>query len=160
MGQENCFQGVFISPFYLLYLGFRLFLYSLFQGKTVLVNGQEILPEQVLKAPIRGHRIAIMGDTYDATSLESLVHALHQQGKISDITLDVLVHEATLENSMFEDAQQKGHSVPRAVAELAARLNVQLLILTHFSHRYGPITEKDADKFTTDPNRSNGKDLP
>lgn len=106
------------------------------QGLPVEVDGKVIEPASMLKPPIRGHRIAIMGDTYDSQKLECLLHTLVEQKKISEIILDVLVHEATLEDGMFEEALKKGHSTPSHAVKLASRLNVRLLVLTHFSHRY------------------------
>ncbi|KAF7249212.1 hypothetical protein EG68_08319 [Paragonimus skrjabini miyazakii] len=109
------------------------------QGRSVLVNGQVILPDQVLMPPVRGHRIAIMGDSYDSRELERLVSSLCDQKLITSPILDVLVHEATLEQGLAEDARLKGHSTPVEVTQLAARLHVGLLILTHFSQRYAAL---------------------
>ncbi|TNN07486.1 Zinc phosphodiesterase ELAC protein [Schistosoma japonicum] len=109
------------------------------QGKTVVVDGKTIQPEDVLKPRLRGHRIAIMGDTYDSSELLRLMQVLHTANHITSITLDTLVHEATLDDSLYEDALNKGHSVPSTVAKLACQLNVRQLVLTHFSHRYDRI---------------------
>ncbi|CAH8827307.1 unnamed protein product [Trichobilharzia szidati] len=109
------------------------------RGKAVVVNGKTIQPEEVLKPPIRGHRIAIMGDTYDSSELLRLMQVLQNTNQIPSIVLDTLVHEATLDDSLYEDALSKGHSVPSVVAKLASQLNVRQLIFTHFSHRYDRI---------------------
>ncbi|KAF8564648.1 hypothetical protein P879_09881 [Paragonimus westermani] len=113
------------------------------QGRSVLVNDQVISPDQVLMPPVRGHRIAIMGDSYDSRELERLVSSLCDQKLITDNLLDVLVHEATLEQGLAEDARLKGHSTPVEVTQLAARLHVGLLILTHFSQRYAPVNNSE-----------------
>ncbi|KAF6774798.1 hypothetical protein AHF37_05967 [Paragonimus kellicotti] len=123
------------------------------QGRSVLVNDQVILPDQVLMPPVRGHRIAIMGDSYDSRELERLVSSLCEQKLITGHILDVLVHEATLEQGLAEDARLKGHSTPVEVTQLAARLHVRLLILTHFSQRYAAV---DNSEMACDP----AKDTP
>ncbi|CAH8575348.1 unnamed protein product [Dicrocoelium dendriticum] len=110
-----------------------------FSGESVEVDGRLVVPEQVLKPPVRGQQIAIMGDSCDSSSLCRLMASLCKEGKISDNVLDVLVHEATLGQNMAEDARKKGHSTPTDVTRLAACLNVRLLILTHFSQRYAAI---------------------
>ncbi|OON16594.1 hypothetical protein X801_07593, partial [Opisthorchis viverrini] len=109
------------------------------KGEPVVINGQTVYPAQVLKTAVRGHRIAIMGDSYDSSALERLLLRLADKRKISQPTLDVLVHEATLQDSMREEARTKGHSTPTPVVQLAAQLKARLLILTHFSHRYTPV---------------------
>ncbi|TGZ63895.1 hypothetical protein CRM22_006644 [Opisthorchis felineus] len=113
------------------------------KGEPVVVNGQTVYPDQVLKTAVRGHRVAIMGDSYDSSELERLLLRLADERKISQATLDVLVHEATLQDSMREEARTKGHSTPTPVVQLAAQLKARLLILTHFSHRYTPIGRLD-----------------
>ncbi|KER31961.1 hypothetical protein T265_12888, partial [Opisthorchis viverrini] len=109
------------------------------KGEPVVINGQTVYPAQVLKTAVRGHRIAIMGDSYDSSALERLLLRLADKRKISQPTLDVLVHEATLQDSMREEARTKGHSTPTPVVQLAAQLKARLLVLTHFSHRYTPV---------------------
>ncbi|KAF5397132.1 Zinc phosphodiesterase ELAC protein 1 [Paragonimus heterotremus] len=118
------------------------------QGRSVFVNDQLILPDQVLMPAIRGHRIAIMGDSYDSRELERLVSSLYDQKLITSHILDVLVHEATLEQGLAVDARLKGHSTPVEVTQLAARLHVGLLILTHFSQRYAAL---DNSEMACDP---------
>ena len=77
---------------------------------------------------------------------------------------DVIVHEATLENELWESCLDKGHSTPgekvsstRAVqlflsrclgfAEMAANFaksaEASQLIITHFSQRYKSIEDKE-----------------
>ncbi|CAL8071892.1 unnamed protein product [Calicophoron daubneyi] len=140
------------------------------QGKPVVVNGQTVRPEQVLGVPVRGERVAIMGDSYDSQELERLVNKLVVQGTFPELAVDVLVHEATLEHGMAENAREKGHSTPIQVTSFAARLNVRLLILTHFSQRYeaiartgsvGSITDLSAaEPDTVVPKKSAHKDKP
>ncbi|RTG90446.1 ribonuclease Z [Schistosoma bovis] len=121
----------------------NVFILCCFMGKTVVIDGKTVRPEDVLKPRLRGHRIAIMGDTYDSSELLRLMQVLHTANQITSITLDTLVHEATLDDSLYEDALSKGHSVPRVVMKLACQLNVRQLVLTHFSHRYDRIDSPD-----------------
>ncbi|KAA0191766.1 putative zinc phosphodiesterase [Fasciolopsis buskii] len=130
------------------------------RGLTVVINEKTINPDQVLLPPVRGHRIAIMGDSYDSSSLKCLVQSLFEQGKLSSVQLDVLVHETTFQNSMASEAVEKGHSTPDRVAELSLDLDVQLLILTHFSHRYSPIESGENDTGGDSNPGSKHKDKP
>ncbi|KAK6182913.1 hypothetical protein SNE40_010490 [Patella caerulea] len=99
-------------------------------GQTVtLENGSVIKPEDVLGPDIEGRKVIIMGDSADSWNLKDIgQHA------------DVLVHEATLQNSHSEKCVENGHSTPEMVAKLALSLNVRQLILTHFSQRYKPLS--------------------
>jgi len=51
---------------------------------------------------------------------------------------DLLIHEATYAYKETEMAYQRGHSTATMAAEIAAKANVNQLILTHLSPRYTP----------------------
>ncbi|GFN90472.1 ribonuclease bn, partial [Plakobranchus ocellatus] len=71
-------------------------------GETItLDSGQVISPGDVMGANIPGRTIVVGGDSCDSTQLHKVA-----QGA------DVLVHEATLENSLAEQCVQNGHSTP------------------------------------------------
>jgi len=57
---------------------------------------------------------------------------------------DLLIHEATFDHSMHDDAIHKGHSTAKMAGEFAKLTNVKLLALTHFSTRY--LTRAEFDK--------------
>ncbi len=59
----------------------------------------QISPSDVLGPQRPGRKVVILGDTSDSSQMAALCQAA-----------DALVHEATLEDQMIEDAKQKGHS--------------------------------------------------
>lgn len=52
---------------------------------------------------------------------------------------DVLIHEATFEDGMTEEAVLKKHSTVGEAIEIACKMDAKTLILTHFSQRYPKI---------------------
>ena len=68
-----------------------------------------------------------MGDTNDTSMIEEM-----SQG------CDLVVHEATMENSLKEKAIEYGHSTPSMAAEFAHKVSAAKLCLTHVSPRYRP----------------------
>lgn len=58
----------------------------------------------------------------------------------------ILVHEATFDDSLAQDAVEKHHSTMGEALEVARAMNVWKVILTHFSQRYrGPPQAKNID---------------
>jgi len=49
---------------------------------------------------------------------------------------DLLIHEATLDDELMEQALEDGHSTPSQAAEVARKARVKRLVLTHISSRY------------------------
>jgi len=61
---------------------------------------------------------------------------------------DILIHEATFENGMEEEAVLKMHSTVGEALSVAKRMNAKSCILTHFSQRYPripPLREEDSN---------------
>ena len=58
----------------------------------------------------------------------------------------MLIHEATLENSMKDKAIENGHSTPSMAAEFALTVNAKCLALYHFSQRYKSLEEADENE--------------
>ncbi|KAI1283166.1 Ribonuclease Z, mitochondrial [Halotydeus destructor] len=52
---------------------------------------------------------------------------------------NVLIHEATMEDELEEEAKIKNHSTTSQAIEVADRVNAEYLILTHFSQRYAKL---------------------
>ena len=59
---------------------------------------------------------------------------------------DVLIHEATFEDGMKEEAVLKKHSTVGEAIEIACKMDAKTLILTHFSQRYPKIPPVNRDE--------------
>ncbi|HFS5790480.1 TPA: ribonuclease BN [Citrobacter werkmanii] len=95
-------------------------------GKTiVLEDGRVINGADFLAPSTRGKSVAIFGDTGPCASALELAKGV-----------DVMVHETTLDSSMEEKANSRGHSSTRQAALLALKAGVGRLIMTHVSSRY------------------------
>ncbi len=96
------------------------------QGKTVILrDGTVVEPEDILGPPRPGRKIVYSGDTRPCIEVADLA-----QGA------DILIHEATYDDSLEEMAAETGHSTPSQAASIARRATVRRLILTHISARY------------------------
>ncbi len=91
------------------------------RGELVTVNGRIIRPEDVVYA-VPGRKLVYATDTRPVYS------ELARDA-------DLLIHEATYLDADRELAIERMHSTALEAAELAARLSVRRLILTHFSPR-------------------------
>ncbi|KAF7458574.1 zinc phosphodiesterase ELAC protein 2-like isoform X2 [Cryptosporidium felis] len=69
--------------------------------------------------------IVFSGDTVPCTSVEE-----------ASKNCDVLIHEATFEDALQEDAWRKNHSTISGAVQTAYRASAGILLLTHFSQRY------------------------
>lgn len=100
--------------------------------KVTLDSGDVLDPDEYLGPPVPGRSVAILGDTCDSSELAKCVK-----------NLDVLVHEATMENKMREKCVEFGHSTPAMAAEVAHSVMAETLILFHVSPRYRPVSSCD-----------------
>ncbi|KAM4708954.1 zinc phosphodiesterase ELAC protein 1 [Discoglossus pictus] len=106
---------------------------------VVLENGLKVSPSDVLEDPLPGRKVCILGDCSGVVAVGSA--KLCQDA-------DLLIHEATLDDSQMDKAKEHGHSTPTMAAEFAKLCNASQLVLTHFSQRYKPsalVTEGDED---------------
>lgn len=96
------------------------------KGETVtLADGRQVDGRDYLGPAKPGRKLAIFGDTAPTPAALKLARGV-----------DVMVHEATLEATMADKANSRGHSTSRQTAELARDAGVGQLIITHLSSRY------------------------
>lgn len=81
-----------------------------------------------------GWKVVYSGDTRPT---ESLTLASQK----TPVPVSVLLHEATFENEMQEDAIKKGHSTTKEAIEMGQQMGAKSTLLTHFSQRYPKIPQ-------------------
>ena len=100
----------------------------LHRGETVeLPDGKTVAPADLVGEPRPGRKVVYSGDT---SPCEEVVRAA--QGA------DLLVHEATFDETERERAQDTGHSTALDAAKVALAAGVKSLVLNHISARYSP----------------------
>nr|CAD7589769.1 unnamed protein product [Timema genevievae] len=104
-----------------------------------LKKGETIEPSQVLGPAKLGRKASILGDTRDPWSMAHLVK-----------DSDVLLHEATMQNSLHDKAIEFGHSTPAMAAKFADCVSVKRLVLFHYSQRYKPVSKETVESETTE----------
>ncbi|XP_038182370.1 zinc phosphodiesterase ELAC protein 2 isoform X2 [Arvicola amphibius] len=75
-----------------------------------------------------GWKVVYSGDTMPC-------EALVQMGKDANL----LIHEATLEDGLEEEAVEKTHSTTSQAIDVGMRMNAEFIMLNHFSQRYAKI---------------------
>lgn len=60
---------------------------------------------------------------------------------------DLLIHEATMEDELKNEAIVKMHSTTSQAIEIGQRMNAKFTLLTHFSQRYAKLPRFN-DNFT------------
>lgn len=60
---------------------------------------------------------------------------------------DLLIHEATMEDELLDEAVLKRHSTTSQAIEMGRKMNAKNIILTHFSQRYAKIPVIDEEEF-------------
>jgi len=111
-------------------------LWSKLQSGSVvkLSDGQIVRPEEVLGSPRPGRKVVYTGDTKPAGNLVKFAEKA-----------DLLIHDATFDDELWERAREDGHSTPSQAAETAKKAGAKWLVLTHISARYkdpGPLLEQ------------------
>ena len=87
---------------------------------------REVLPGQVMGAPRPGRKIVYTGDT----------RAVHTQIREIARDADLLIHDATYDESEAERGAEFFHATAAQAGEAAAVLNARTLALVHTSSRY------------------------
>jgi ribonuclease Z len=96
------------------------------RGSVVkLSDGRIVKPEEVLGAPRPGRKIVYTGDTRPSKNLVKFAE-----------NADLLIHDATFDDELWERAREDGHSTPSQAAETAKKAGAKRLVLTHISARY------------------------
>ena len=95
------------------------------KGNNVMISGKIIKPLDVTGPSRTGRKIIYTGDTRPVKNFNSF--AAHA---------DLLIHEATFDDSLIEKALNDGHSTPYQAAIEAKKAEVKKLVLTHISARY------------------------
>jgi len=96
------------------------------QGSAVrLSNGRVVKPEEVMGPPRQGRKIVYTGDTRPWKGLVRFAEGA-----------DLLIHDATFDDELWERAREDGHSTPSQASETAKEARVKRLVLTHISARY------------------------
>lgn len=94
---------------------------------VTLDTGEVIRCRDFIGEPKKGKQLAIMGDT----------RVNHEHATFVK-QADILVHEATFSANQEQLAYDYCHSTTKQAAQLAAKANVDQLILTHISSRFQP----------------------
>jgi ribonuclease Z len=98
------------------------------RGETI----RGVTPGQVMGPARPGRKLVISGDTSPCELLAIAAHGA-----------DLLIHEATFADDERDRAAETGHSTASQAAAVAARAQVTMLALTHFSTRYPPRVLRD-----------------
>ncbi len=109
-----------------------------------LVLGDTVVTLEDVTQPRRGQSVAVVMDTRVCAGAVELARGC-----------DVLLCESTYLHADADLAQAYGHLTARQAGEVAAKAGVRLLVLTHFSRRYGD----DVEQFAVEARRSAGPDV-
>jgi len=93
--------------------------------KVKLANGKTVKPEDIMGSIRNGRKIVYTGDTRPFKDFARFASGAN-----------LIIHDATLDDTLVEKADQDGHSTPSQAAEQAAKAKAKRLILTHISARY------------------------
>ena len=106
---------------------------SLQNGEIVeLPNGKEIKPTQVLGPERPGQTVSICLDSRPCQNSIELAR-----------NADLLIHEATFDDSRKERAHETHHSTAMQAAQVAKDARARKLLLTHISARYEKTGEEE-----------------
>jgi ribonuclease Z len=92
---------------------------------VALSDGRLVKPREVTGAARSGRKIVYSGDTKPSDGFVKFAFGA-----------DILIHEATFDDSLAEKAELDWHSTPSQAAIQAKKAEVKMLALTHISARY------------------------
>ena len=90
-----------------------------------LPDGRIVRSEEILGPPRPGRKIVYTGDTRPSKNLIRFAE-----------NADLLIHDSTFDDELWERAREDGHSTPGQAAETAKKAKAKWLVLTHISARY------------------------
>ena len=93
---------------------------------VTLPDGRVVRSGEVVGSSRRGRKLVYAMDTRPCDAVLRLAEGA-----------DMLIYEATLDDSLVEKARESYHSTPSQGAEIAREAGVRRLVLTHISGRYG-----------------------
>ncbi|MFH0737955.1 MAG: ribonuclease Z [Candidatus Micrarchaeota archaeon] len=97
------------------------------KGRVKTEKGEVALDDVSWRRP--GRKVVYSGDTLpDENTIEAAKGA------------DLLIHEATFDSSMKEEAAERSHSTAEGAAKVAKAAGVKRLVLTHISPRYSDVS--------------------
>jgi ribonuclease Z len=76
-------------------------------------------------SPRRGRKIVYTGDTRPFKGFAKFA-----------VAADLVIHDATFDDTLTEKAAEDGHSTPSQAAQAAKEAEAKQLVLTHISARY------------------------
>lgn len=96
------------------------------RGERVrLKNGKTVKPEEIMGSMRKGRKIVYTGDTRPFTGFARFASGAN-----------LIIHEATFDDTLIGKANEDGHSTPSQAAEQAVKAKAKRLVLTHISARY------------------------
>lgn len=93
--------------------------------KIKLADGRVVRPKDVMGLPRKGRKIVYSGDTRPFKDFVKFAAGA-----------DLVVHEATFDDSLSEKAEVDGHSTPSQAGQQAKKAKAKKLVLNHISARY------------------------
>jgi ribonuclease Z len=95
-------------------------------GDTVkLPNGRVVSPADVMGSLRQGRKVVYTGDTRPIKGFAKFA-----------ADADLVIHEATFDDTLTEKAAEDGHSTPSQASEAALKAKAKKLVLVHISARY------------------------
>ena len=88
-------------------------------------KGRIVSPQEVTGPSRPGRKIVYTGDTRPFRGFAKFAAGA-----------DLLIHDATLDDTLSERAEEDGHSTPSQASKEAKKARVKTLVLTHISARY------------------------
>ena len=100
-------------------------MFSIIEEKgSIVVNGRKVYLDEISYIE-RGRKIVYSGDTMYCEN--TIKHADNA---------DLLIHEATFDERLEENAKRTAHSTVKDAALIAEKAHAKRLVLTHISARY------------------------